>query len=539
MSRKPRGGRQLQKFWDGCLWYLGMPARAWRQTTDFLTRGLRRRLRRSWQSAPSFFLKPFAALAKLPRRTLRFFSGWWRSRSFRNLLQGLPALTLGSAAVVLAIFLKLTPESQAVDSYLREAHRLFQAKDYDAAQICYERLALLNPDKPEYRFWMATTCALMGQHDRAAAILDKLAPSDKQGYAPAHVWQARRLMSIPNTPQQAIQAAELHLLRALQSDPERLEANVLLGNLYFATRRLDQAEAYLLKGVHAQPELRFVLARVHQIRGNKDEMRKQAEIAVQAFRARSKANVDSHQDRLYWAEAVMLTEDFPGAVKILEEGLLLAPNQPYGRVLAHVHISWADSLGEDPQARTGERLALLEKAMRYDVNNPTLAQRLLALTKVKGEEADQARKALQKLLAEGKSPATVHLLLGMDAWEQGKKEEARQHLEQAYKLSPQAALVANSLAWTLAQADPPDLERALELANSAVLGWPGQLRVRDTRGHVLAKMGRWKEALADLEAALPAVSNKRESHRVLAEVYKGLGNAEMAAEHQRLADKAP
>ena len=68
---------------------------------------------------------------------------------------------------------------------------------------------------------------------------------------------------------------------------------------------------------------------------------------------------------------------------------------------------------------------------------------------------------------------------------------------------------------------------------------PDQGRFRDTRGQILAKMGRWKEALADLEAALPSAPRSTELHRTLAEVYTHLGVPGMAAEHRALAEQKP
>ena len=69
-------------------------------------------------------------------------------------------------------------------------------------------------------------------------------------------------------------------------------------------------------------------------------------------------------------------------------------------------------------------------------------------------------------------------------------------------MSQGAPLVANNLAWVLAFSPPVDLPRALELANAAVNKVPNEPRFRGTRGQILARMEKWKEALPDLEEAL-------------------------------------
>ena len=113
------------------------------------------------------------------------------------------------------------------------------------------------------------------------------------------------------------------------------------------------------------------------------------------------------------------------------------------------------------------------------------------------------------------------------------------HLERADELAPQTPAIANNLAWVLASSEPADLPRALELSNLAIERAPRDLNFRDTRGRIYVKMGRLKEALNDLEAALTAAPDDAQLHRALAEVYGHLGLSDMAAEHKRLAEKKP
>ena len=110
-----------------------------------------------------------------------------------------------------------------------------------------------------------------------------------------------------------------------------------------------------------------------------------------------------------------------------------------------------------------------------------------------GVEADRGLATLQALLARGQATELVHFALGIAAWERGKPEQARIHLEQASRIAPQMPSVANNLAWVLAHAEPPDLPRALRLVDQAIERWPDQPRCRGTRGYILVKMRRWKE----------------------------------------------
>jgi predicted Zn-dependent protease len=197
-------------------------------------------------------------------------------------------------------------------------------------------------------------------------------------------------------------------------------------------------------------------------------------------------------------------------VSILEFGLVTPQAAAYHQALAQVYDAWATVLEKDPKAALADRLALVERGLAHDRENAALLAKLLAVSKLSGAEADKARTAFQTLLAEGKSPAVLHLIMGVDAWQRGKAAEGKQHLEQAYRHYPQSTVVVNNLAWMLAREQPADLPRALALIDSALEHAPGQPRFRDTRGHILVKMGRWQEAVTDLEAALQAIPNKRE-----------------------------
>jgi predicted Zn-dependent protease len=193
------------------------------------------------------------------------------------------------------------------------------------------------------------------------------------------------------------------------------------------------------------------------------------------------------------------------------------------------------SLDRDAKASAGEKLRLLDQGLRYDPRNTDLLNRLAAAVRFQGEEADQARAALQGILARGEGSAMAHFALGVDAWQRGDHSASTVHLEEAQRLSPEAPVIANNLAWVLCQGPPENLARALELSNIALKRSPDNPSFHGTRGEVLVRLGRWKEALPDLEAALPRNPKDPLLHKRLAEVYDKLGVPAMAAEHQRLA----
>ena len=118
-------------------------------------------------------------------------------------------------------------------------------------------------------------------------------------------------------------------------------------------------------------------------------------------------------------------------------------------------------------------------------------------------------------------------------------DEARVHWERANQLDPNSPSIANNLAVVLAGSNSPDLAQALRLVNMAIDRLPNEASYRDTRGTILAKMGKWNEALPDLEAALFKNGRSRQLHKLLADTYEHLGMAAMAAEHRRFETANP
>jgi predicted Zn-dependent protease len=96
----------------------------------------------------------------------------------------------------------------------------------------------------------------------------------------------------------------------------------------------------------------------------------------------------------------------------------------------------------------------------------------------------------------------------------------------------------NNLAWVLANGKDADLPRALKTIDPAVERWPGDPHLRATRGEILVKLERWKEALPDLEAAVKSDSGNAALHRFLAETYEHLDAPAMAVEHRKRAGTA-
>ena len=118
---------------------------------------------------------------------------------------------------------------------------------------------------------------------------------------------------------------------------------------------------------------------------------------------------------------------------------------------------------------------------------------------------------------------------------QGRFEDEIKAFQKVLELDPSNALCLNNMAWTLCQClDRP--QDALKLSEEAIR-ITGRIPVTcDTRGVVLTRLGRFDEAIADLEIATKALpSPSRYFH--LARAYQKAGKPELHRLNRDLARK--
>jgi tetratricopeptide (TPR) repeat protein len=466
---------------------------------------------------------------------------------FVYLLQGLPALLVAAGTAVLAVAIMRTSRHDLNAAYLREGDRAYQDKDFQTARTCYERVASVEEDQGGALFGLALAVDHLGQPDRALALLNQAAPLDRAGHGRAHMTIARLLLIQGPQTEQALEQAERHLEWALKSPMVGYEARALLGQVYLAKGRSakDDAQKDLLAKAEEnfeaarplQPDVIWPLAQVYAAQKRTEQAIATGKEARALFQASLNANPSNQRARVALMQVCMFLEDWAGAVRVLEDGLAREKNPEYNRLLGSVYLAWARA----PKIDQVEQLDKLDKAFSYDPANPELILHLWKSTSLKGKDAEAARAVLLKAVTTGKATALSYFALGMDAWEQGQNDKAVLFLEKALELGPGMQPVVNNLALVLASSEKPQLERALDLINSVLKNpdWANHAICLDTRGLILGKMGRWKEALTDMQKVLASKPNDREVHLRLAEIYDHLNVPELAAEHRKRAEEKP
>ncbi|AWM39623.1 Tetratricopeptide repeat protein [Gemmata obscuriglobus] len=467
---------------------------------------------------------------------------WWRGRDWRVFRSAAPA-AIAALGVLFVVFVCASQSPRELEArYLAQGKAALQAKDYPRALTCFERVSPTAND-PDAHYRLALAAAATGDYGRASALIHGLAPDGRPGYAPAHYWRARQLLASSPEPNldkmpPALRArAESHLVRALDGDlgGDRPAALGLLGQLYLVAGRFDEAETRLGQAASTIPMSRLHLAQLYLKRSPPDigRARKEAELAANHFRDRTKDDLNNYPARLSWATATAFLEDFSGAVAILEEGFGATGAPIFRAALAKTYVGWYD-VRKRQDGAAGELIALLAKGLAHEPGSRELLDRMLYHLQIGGGDADQARGVLRDLLAKGTAAsAHVHFALAVDARMRKDHATEKMHLELALAADPQAAVVANNLACALMEPPHSNLQRALATVNVALGREPANPVFLDTRGRIYLKLERWKDAISDLDAVLTRAPDIDGVHAALAAAYDGIGQTELADKYRQ------
>lgn len=309
--------------------------------------------------------------------------------------------------------------------------------------------------------------------------------------------------------------AEESLRHVLERCPESLEAVLLLGGVLLARGAPAAAEAVVSQ--EARPmsspiELFSLLTQALAAQGRMDE-------ALDLYRERAIADSLSPRLAFLYARALLSAGKPEDAVTELERAYRFDPeNKAVLAMLGRILIS----LG---RARDG--VAYLE---RLTSGTDALEPEYIALASGYTElaEYDRAREVLTTAAAAFGETAGILRALGTVYWSEGSTKESLDAYERSLALEPDSVDALNFLAYSLADSSL-ELAKALEYATKAASLAPGNAPVRDTLGWTYYRLGRFEEALAELERAVGLGSKDAVIFEHLGDVYQALGRTEEAS----------
>ena len=494
---------------------------------------------RTAQILLSILLAPFRLLGWASTIPFHF---WLNSSSDRqrDLLFGTPAI-IAAGVVLLLLIRSEAMSNNTAELYRYRAIESFREGDYPMSNVYFSRLILDNrtvATKFDRLNW-ARSLKKSGQIQKAAAILDELAPDKKPGFDEAHQLKAFDLIqSARDTKQDTdfLDRLRFHLTHGGGADSP--EVNEAWSIYYLAIGQFENAIEHLKLAVKKDSSHLLAIAELYRQLGNEPEMEAHFKLAADNLYAKLQQVPLDQSVRISLAKALTKLSNFDAAARVLESGFRMKPDKELQAALAGFYVHRFD---RQTELEFPDRFGFLNKSLKYDVNYLPAYDRLIACySNSKSEtEIQEIQNYLSRSLAEGNAPSLCHFALSNIEWLAGRHNKAQWHIEKAFKIDSQLAAIANNLAWMLAHSPTPDLERALVLAKGVVSKSPNDFRFRDTLATVLMLSEEYDEAAAEFEKILKSSPNRRKIHRNLATIYHELGHEEISKQHKKLAQADP
>ena len=429
---------------------------------------------------------------------------------------------------------------QIESSYRSKSQRAMAGGDFEKAKVYLTRIVNEKESPPpKDLFALAQALNESGEPERASAIINELAPTDKAGYAPAHRMLALGMAPAINSAKdeqksQLLVPLRWHLEHADDSSSQQI--NQVWTLYYMSVQQPENAVRHMKRAAEINPSLLLSAGDIYERMGQDLAAQQMYRQAKSVFGKAVDDDPFDWQSRILLARVHAKTDDLRAAETVLIAGNKLNPDKSYKRALAEFYVMWHD-ISSRSQEGFAPQFRALEQAIQFDIDYVPIYERLIRQYRRADSEtqATEIREMLETSIARGESTSLAHFALGNLLWIEEDFEKAEWHINQAYRLDDRLAVVGNNLAWLLANRDPPELDQAYSLIDSVVKKRPDDARFRDTLATILMKQGKLQEALVEFETALPQIRNKRPVHKKLAEIYTKLGNKKLAQLHEDLA----
>jgi len=177
---------------------------------------------------------------------------------------------------------------------------------------------------------------------------------------------------------------------------------------------------------------------------------------------------------------------------------------------------------------------LVERLEKNPADSDSLYQAILIWSALpKGVDNPLTNWVRQRLDAANADVPTLHFA-GDRCRERGKWAEARSIYLRLKEKLPDDLVVLNNLAEAYYKVEPFEYDKALALANRAQELAPGNPTVIETRGQILARLGKLDESKTLLEECLPAYPEDWNLRNTLAWIYERQGDMAKAEGHRQI-----
>jgi Flp pilus assembly protein TadD len=491
-------------------------------------------------------LKYFNPLLWL-RWTSQFFYAWSLAIPWRDAPKAIPALilvvVLGVAGVI-AWSDTSNWRSQLLNNQLQVA---LDQENYATAELVLLRQLRRRPDDTQLLHRLALVLDAKGESERAAELMREM--SKVKLDTDASRWLLNREFLGKDWASLSEEQREEfgRLLKILHEEKrDDLAIQQLYAEYLIAAEKYPQAIPVLTALIPAQPMRGLQAAAISRKLGNHAAADRLAERTLEKVSQLSEEDPTNTSLALAVAQNQLFLKRFPEAVQTLElaaqRAKALKADEDYEKLKQAVGdsiVAWVNSLQEPAAGGINDRLRILrmlQSALEYAPNNPRVLTLVADQVLAAMNEEDAQVVAVREALINGSSAGIAHFIRGTAALLRDDLDSATTSLKLAAEHMPHSGAILNNLAVALAAREPADLESALKISDSAIKQSASPTPYfYETRGQILFRLGRYLDAIPDLERALPIPALALGAHNSLAICYEQIGDQELSRMHREKA----
>ena len=420
----------------------------------------------------------------------------------------------------------------------KSANAAFQGGDFELANMKYSELQNMTGGlEPDDELNWSLSLSRVGESEQSQKLMHKLAPGpgNPPGYRGAHelvaIHLARRLNE-DNSPL-VLQALRWHLSNS--GDAKTPELNKAWADYFLQINDRENALKYLKSAAEIKPEYIVLAADIYASQGNKEGQMNALRQGRDAFQTIVTNNPEDPRHRIMLTKIQFRLGEYDEVEKLLVEGLDKREHDGLRTALSDFYLQRFKM----SKGTFEERFGLIKQSL--DTLETYLPSHDALIRFYRAVDNESSKQKIKSILAEQiqkeESAGIAHFALSNIYWSENQTELSLAHMEKAFALDARFSVVSNNLAWLLAHAEEPDLDRAMELARFSSEKEPNNGRYRDTLGTILMKQNRYDEALVEFHKALRTIKNKKMVHGKMADIYYAMNKIEFAKEHQDKAAK--
>lgn len=480
------------------------------------------------------------------RWSFEFVHAWFLGIPWRDAPKAIPAIIL-SIILFTTGFIAFSGGAGWRNRLLdRQLQVSIDRDDFPTAEIVIRRQLEADQNNVDLVYRFAIVRDAQSFTDEATALMRQLL---KRRYLQAAKWLlANQLIGRKWTDFDDESRKEAGQVLALisENEPNNVAVKKMYAEYLIFEQRITAAIPLLDELSDVEPMLGLQAAAFARRLGDRDAAERYASKSLARVEEMLKDDPTNAFLAMHIARNQIFLGDHSDAIRTLRRSIDLVRTKEEKRMLSQALgdaiVAYVNFIEKSPANTVTQRLRvlrMLDVAIQIAPNNPRVVTMVADHVLNSLSEQNTEIASVRQGLIDGSPLGISHFIKGTSALMKGDHESAELHLEQAAKQMPRSGAILNNLAVSLAMRADPNFERALQVSNAAIEQVTAPTpHFFETRGQILFRMGRFRDAISDLERALIEPTLAKKAHQMLADCYEKVGDLDLARGHREAIEKS-